>query len=498
MRTRRWRFFGDDEDGSEAGGFPEPAAGDERPDEGAFSLEDAGLHLPAADDGGSQPPGLFSNRQFVALWAAQGISQTINTGLQFVLLILIVDRFESSIAGSGLIVAMAAPPVVFGLISGVVVDRYDKRKVLMVTNAIRAAVTGLLVFADVSVASIYAVAFVTATMGQFFLPAASASVPAFVPRAQLLSANSVFQLTTVTAQLVGMVMVAPLMLKLFGFEASYIIAAVLIMLTVPLLLWVPPLPPERGFESESWRHRARSVPGELREAWGIIRRDRLTTLAMLQLSAGGLLLFMFALLVPRFVKDVLLQDPDDSVFIFWPVGLGAIMALRLLVVLGRRYSPTGIVTVGLFGLSLAIAAMGGVDFLVEFLQEQQPWDLLGPDQVLGTSLLVVVTVVLAFPMGIAYAMINAPAQTVLHERAPADMRGRVFSAQLMLANAVSMVALLGIGGLTDAIGVASVLFVVAGMTLLMALFSVYMRRLAAKDPPAPLDLPGGVGDAQAP
>ena len=101
---------------------------------------------------------------------------------------------------------------------------------------------------------------------------------------------------------------------------------------------------------------------------------------------GGLLLFMFALLVPRFVKDVLLQDPDDSVFIFWPVGLGAIMALRLLVVLGRRYSPTGIVTVGLFGLSLAIAAMGGVDFLVEFLQEQQPWDLLGPDQVLGTSL----------------------------------------------------------------------------------------------------------------
>jgi uncharacterized membrane protein YtjA (UPF0391 family) len=68
----------------------------------------------------------------------------------------------------------------------------------------------------------------------------------------------------------------------------------------------------------------------------------------------------------------------------------------------------------------------------------------------------------------------------------------------MLANAVSMVALLGIGGLTDAIGVASVLFVVAGMTLLMALFSVYMRRLAAQDPPALLDRLGSAGEAEEP
>ncbi|MEE8370256.1 MAG: MFS transporter, partial [Dehalococcoidia bacterium] len=225
-------------------------------------------------------------------------------------------------------------------------------------------------------------------------------------------------------------------------------------------------------------HRARAVPGELRSAWAIIRGDRLTTLAMLQLSTGGMLLFVFALLAPRFVKDVLEKNPDNSVFIFWPLGLGAILALRLLTILGRRYSPTGIVTVGLFGLAGAIAAMGAVDFLVDFLQDEQPWGRLGPDQILGESLLVIVTVVLAFPMGIAYALVNAPAQTVLHERAPADMRGRVFSAQLMLANAISMFALLFIGGLTDAVGVAAVLFVVGVDTLGMAFFSVYMRRLA--------------------
>lgn len=483
--TARWRLLRDrvsrrPRDDRAAGRPPEA---DLKPAADVFALEQAALN-PKPQEGAESEPAdgeeipLFRNRNFVALWAAQGLSQTINTGLQFVLLILIVERFESSIAGSGLIIAMAAPPVVFGLISGIVVDRFDKRTVLVVTNAVRGVVTTLLIFADVSVASIYAVAFVTATMGQFYLPAASATVPSFVPHRQLLAANSVFQLTTVTAQLLGMVMVAPLMLKLFGFDASYLVAGFALLSTVPMLMLLPRLHPDRTFDSESWRHRARTVPGELRDAWTMIRADRITTLAMLQLSTGGMLLFMFALLVPRFVKDVLEKNPDDSVFIFWPVGLGAILALRLLTVLGRRYSPTGIVTVGLFGLAAAIAAMGAVDFLVDFLQDEQPWGRLGPDQVLGESLLVVVVIILAFPMGIAYALVNAPAQTVLHERAPADMRGRVFSAQLMLANAISMFALLFIGALTDAMGVAAVLFVVGVATLAMAFFSVYMRRLA--------------------
>ena len=153
---------------------------------------------------------MLRNRDFLTLWLAQGFSLVVNTALQFVLLILIVEKTGSSIAGSGLIIFLAAPPVIFGPISGVVVDRIDKRTVLITTNVVRGIATLLLVVGDVSVASIYAVAFMTATMGQFNLPAAQAAVPAFVPRAQYLSANSLFQLTTAMGQLLGMVLVAPL------------------------------------------------------------------------------------------------------------------------------------------------------------------------------------------------------------------------------------------------------------------------------------------------
>lgn len=436
----------------------------------------------------SPPPppdgSLFRNPRFLRIWISEAIAQTTNTALQFVLLILIVEKTHSSIAVSGLILSLAAPPVLFGLISGVLVDRWDKRTVMLLTILARALLTASLLVADFSLASIYGVAFLTATMGQFYLPAAQASVPTYVSRRQLLSANSLSQTTLAMSQLLGMLMLAPLMLKVFGFHASYIVAAALLLLTLVLIAQLPPVPPWHTAVGETWPQRLRAVPSEMRAAWVAVRSDRLTLLAIVQLSSGGMLLYMFALLVPRFVQDVLDLPASNAAFIFWPTGIGAVLGLRMLPWLGRRFSSSGLVTAALFGLTGSIAAFGGVNFLVDFLQHRQPFGLLGPDQVGGVSLLIFVTLLFAFPLGVAYALINAPAQTELHTRAPAEMRGRVFAAQLMLANAISMAALLVIGGIADVIGVERVLFVVAGMTLTLTLFSLYMRRAAAAAPAA--------------
>ena len=230
---------------------------------------------------------LSRNPDFLALWAVQGLTLTVNTALQFVLLILVVDKTGSSIAGSGLIICLAAPPVFFGLIAGVVVDRVDKRTVLIVSNALRAILTGLLVLADVSLVSLYVIAFLTATMGQFHLPAANAAMPTFVPRRQLLAANSVFQLTVTVAQLMGMVLLAPLMLKAFGFTASYLVAGALLLMSVPIAARLPKLPPTMQPAGGTWRRRLGALPDDLRGAWRVICSDRLTALAMLQLSAAS-------------------------------------------------------------------------------------------------------------------------------------------------------------------------------------------------------------------
>ena len=70
---------------------------------------------------------------------------------------------------------------------------------------------------------------------------------------------------------------------------------------------------------------------------------------------------------------------------------------------------------------------------------------------------------------------------MLHERAPEAVRGRIFSAQLMLANGISLVALLAIGAIADAVNVEAGLFAVASLTLAIGAISAYVRRLAVRE-----------------
>jgi hypothetical protein len=73
-------------------------------------------------------------------------------------------------------------------------------------------------------------------------------------------------------------------------------------------------------------------------------------------------------------------------------------------------------------------------------------------------------------------MVNAPAQTVLHERAPPEMRGRVFGAQLALASLVAIIPLLLVGAVVDLYGVSIVLLSIAAVVAVAAAVSVLLTR----------------------
>lgn len=412
---------------------------------------------------------LFANRNFAALWAATGIQLIINSAIQFVLVIRVVELSGSSLASVALVVSLAAPPVVFGLGAGVLLDRLDKRKVLIVAVILRAGLTALLLVADnVSWGALLAVAFLTATAGQFALPAGAAALPAFVQRSQLLAANSAFQFTATSAQLIGLVALSPIMLKALGFDASYIASAVLLVLTAPLLAILPPLPPHEreasGDDAQGWLRQARATVrtglSDVREAGVRVWRDRLTAVALIQLVTGVMLLFMFAVLVPRFVQDVMGRSPEDAVFVFWPTGVGTLLMLILLPRLGRRFPVTGLASAGLVVITAVVALLGALDFFSDS----------------GSLLFWLLMFLLSGLLGLSYAMVNAPAQTLLHERTPPEMRGRMFSAQLMLANALSMVALVIVGGVADASGVREALFLLATGVFAITLGSFWLGR----------------------
>ena len=415
---------------------------------------------------------LVRNRPFLALWSATGIQLIINSALQFVLLIWVLEQTGSPFASTLLVICLAAPPVVTGAIAGVLLDRLDKRKVLIVAVIIRAGLTALLLVADnVSIGAVYAVAFGTALAGQFAVPAGAAALPRFVARSQLLSANSAFQFTATSTQLIGLVVIAPIMLKVIGFDVSYVFSAIMLAMSALLLALLPAIPPydrlpHRVSEDVGLMRTAfASTWHDIRSAGELVWSDRLTALALLQLITGVMLLFMFAVLVPQFVHDVLGRAEEDAVFVFWPTGFGALLALICVPWLGRRFRVAVLASVGLAVITVIVTLFGVLDFL-RSTGSTQDW-------------LLAATLLMAFPLGLAYAMVNAPAQTLLQERAPPEMRGRLFSAQMMLANAVSMLALLLVGGVADAAGVRQGLFLLGGGLFLITLASLWLGRRGA-------------------
>jgi MFS family permease len=79
-------------------------------------------------------------------------------------------------------------------------------------------------------------------------------------------------------------------------------------------------------------------------------------------------------------------------------------------------------------------------------------------------------------MGVALAMVNVTAQTIMQERAPEEMRGRIFAVQLTFGSVASIIPLVFIGSLADRIGILIMLGLVGIGVLGVALFSILKTR----------------------
>jgi MFS family permease len=211
---------------------------------------------------------------------------------------------------------------------------------------------------------------------------------------------------------------------------------------------------------------------------------------MAQLTLSSSLVLLFAVLVPRFMQEVLDVRPDDAVYIFAPTGVGAIVGLRLLPWLAEKIGKDRVVAFGLVGLAACLIAMGLVQNIADALQRTEVLNPFGKERLGGLSLLVGVTMFVAGPLGLTYAMVNAPAQTVLHERAPPEMRGRVFGAQLALASVAAIIPLLLVGAVADIYGVSFVLFDIAVVVAALAGLSLYLVERQQEATPATQQVEG--------
>ncbi|MHB8376062.1 MAG: MFS transporter [Dehalococcoidia bacterium] len=433
---------------------------------------------------------MLANRNFLLLWLAQLISQSAQNAILFTLLVLVTSLTHGSTYTSLLVLAFVVPSVLFGVFSGVIVDVWSKRLLLVYTNAARCLLAVLFLLSRDHVAGLIAISILFSTASQFFGTTDAVTVPFVVKKDELIAANSMFSLAVTGSQLIGMIFLGPILLPTVGAVGVFTFTAAMFAISVGCAWLLPPI-------EEDALHGERKLPAwrEIRKAGGdyvqtlrTLKRDAVAALALVHYATGSSLVLLFAVLVPRYMQAILKVAPDKAVTIFAPVGVGAILGLRALPMIVARFGKNRTVIIGLLGLALCLVALGLIEPIAILLKQTESLNPFGRQRAGGLSILVLMTMAFAGPLGFTYALVNAPAQTVLHERAPLEMRGRVFAAQVVLANAVGVLPLIVAGSVADIFGVSPVLFAIAMAMASVAGVSVYLEMRWSKEgrpPPAP-------------
>src|SRR4051812_27999124 len=133
---------------------------------------------------------------FRNLWLGQIISQ-MGDYFAFLATMVVVSGFSDdpqqiTLMMAGMMICQAVPRLIFGMLAGVFVDRWDRRRTMMVSDIIRAGLALLMIpaFLAQSLPAMYALGFLLSAVGTLFNPAKGALIPKLVPEEMLLRATS--------------------------------------------------------------------------------------------------------------------------------------------------------------------------------------------------------------------------------------------------------------------------------------------------------------------
>jgi MFS family permease len=163
------------------------------------------------------------------------------------------DRTNSGFWVGAVLIVEFLPTIVVGLLLGPLLDRLDRRSLMITADLVRVAVFAALPFAN-SPSQIVALALVAGLATGFFRPAVFAGLPNLVPEEQLADANALLQSTENASWAVGPIL-GGLLTAAAGPAAAYGINAVSFLISVALVVRIPArlLQSEKALTRGHWR-----------------------------------------------------------------------------------------------------------------------------------------------------------------------------------------------------------------------------------------------------
>jgi MFS family permease len=393
------------------------------------------------------------------LWWGQVTSQ-VGEGLNKVALLW----FVYELTGSALMIAMVGllqtvPPLVFGPLIGVYLDRLQKKQVMVWVDLIRTVLTllipALFGLGLLRLEGLFVLIFLTSMVSTVFGPALVSAVPLLVRRSELVSANALIQGTNNIGLLLGPA-VSGILIALIGAQhVLYVNAATFF---ISALCLIPIRSNETLQQEPNIAAPAGSVLSDLSVGFRFVFSDRSTVFMLVTISALfnlGASAFVFVL--PVYAKELLQVGPVELGWLWSALGAGMLMASSWLALRQKNdvRSRMQILVRGTTMGGLAVCTLS--------------W--------LESPLIAAAFVTL---VGAGAAVLNPVVWALLQEITPSHLMGRVLTTFSTGSMAAAMVGMSGFGWIADAIGPAESLIGLGLVLLLTAFVATYFARQTTK------------------
>src|SRR3954447_8735187 len=328
--------------------------------------------------------------------------------------------------------AAGLPMIALTMIGGSAADRYDKRKILIITQVVQIALAigiGLLVLTkQIEIWHILMFAAILGVSNSFEMPTLSALVPELVSREELPSGiaidRSVFHGSRVIGPTLGGILISA-----WGTASAFFANAITF---VALIIALFSLPVRQKGTAEEEEKRTSGI----KDGFRFVANDKPSFAMIILIATQSVCIFpIITVMMPLYVRLVLGLGPDRLGFLMGSSAVGSVIGSIFLIGLSREKRVPLMIccTLGVTGAIIGLSV--------------------GPSFYVATALLIVNSLGLATNFGLA--------STIVQERAPDYLRGRVSAVFMLSFVGLMPIAGLGVTSLSDFIGMRTALAIAA-------------------------------------
>jgi len=379
---------------------------------------------------------LFHNKDFLLLFLGGFVSR-IGNGIHYIALIWFVLEITGSGSATGLVLLLSTlPGVIFGPFSGVIADKFDRKKLIVSMDILRGFIVlwlgytiymGVANFFHISLATI-----LIAICTSLFNPALTASIPNIVDDSLLQKANSLNHFSINFTQIIG-AGVGGVLIGVYGISGVFFINGISFLISAFSELFINL--PEIKIEKEM--KKSPTILNEIKFGldflWG---KKEIVALFTIAIFLNFLFTGLMMLGIPYIFKEILAVNSRSYGFAqsVFPAGavVGSIILSQIPEI--RNYYKVLLYSLNIQSLLLLVL---GLPFIPYFLINTT------------TMKIYYLIMLVLFIIGIFNAVINVPIGILLQRLIPDNLRGRITGLLSTMTQALVPISLALTGYLLD-------------------------------------------------